>query len=91
MTTRTYTPLVTITGRQPAHEQALADRIAAHLEIGSQDWAPFESATVDAVAGDRLRDSGHVDDAARAICRTHRALRIDDGRGVLTTTLKDSA
>jgi hypothetical protein len=51
---QTYTLLVTIIGRQPADAQALADRVACHLENGSDSYDPFEAATVDAFDGDHL-------------------------------------
>ena len=52
MTTKTYTLLVTLTGREPADLVALAQRIAADLENGTAAGAAYESAQVDAFAGD---------------------------------------
>lgn len=58
-----------------AKTYTLADRVAAHLSLSSSDWPAFDSVLVDAVAGDRLRDSGHHEDPAREIAADHRALR----------------
>ena len=69
MTAKTYTLLVTITGRQPADEQALADRIAAHLEIGDKHWAPFEAALVDVFDGDAVSETPY------SVRQLHAAIR----------------
>jgi hypothetical protein len=49
---KTYTLLVTLTGREPADLTALAERIRADLETGTAAGAPYESAVVDAFDGD---------------------------------------
>lgn len=72
--TRTYTLLVTLTGREPADLQALAQRIAADLETGTAAGAPYESAAVDAFAGDLVRQTGaNAVEQAKALHRDLRA------------------
>lgn len=71
---KTYTLLVTLSGRTPADAQALADRIAAQLENGAPDWAPFEAASVDAIEGDHLATAREPELANQAK-RLHAELR----------------
>lgn len=49
---KTYTVLITLSGRQPADLKALADRIAADLETGTVSGASFSSAQCDVFEGD---------------------------------------
>lgn len=81
MQARTYTLLVTLTGREPADLTALSQRIQHDLEAGTAAGAPYESATVDAFEGDRLEcKPGTVGATAAtgvgAKKRLHRALRV---------------
>lgn len=66
----TYTVLITVLGREPADEQALADRLARHLMRDTIDGARFAVAQVDAFEGDHLgtvRVGRGFDDTNRGI------------------------
>lgn len=69
--TKTYTLLVTLSGREPADLTALAQRIAADLEMGTAAGAGYESAQVDAFEGD-CTDARKLPKAGLAVRQLHR-------------------
>jgi hypothetical protein len=78
MTSKTYTLLVTIDdGQLPDRKvpvpQALADRLAANLEVGCADWPSFAAASVDCFEGDLLNRSAVMGEDAKA-CNSAREL-----------------
>jgi hypothetical protein len=74
---KTYTVLITVSGREPADLTALAQRVKADLETGTSNGASYEAAEVDAFEGDYLAVSTSGGDLAGRIRaqRLHRELR----------------